>query len=85
MDYFLAHLSQRLIGEFKVYPWCASICLPVVHPLFTVLKHLLRNRWANQSQILCGAFFWVGVTKVSSRHLGHMTKIATTPIYGKNP
>ena len=28
---------------------------------------------------------WAGGTKVCSRHLGHMTKMATTPIYGKNP
>ena len=28
---------------------------------------------------------WDGGTKVYSRGLGHMTKVATTPIYGKNP
>ena len=28
---------------------------------------------------------WVGGTKVCSRHLGHMTKMAARPIYGKNP
>ena len=28
---------------------------------------------------------WVGGTKVCSRHLGHMTKMVATPIYGKNP
>ena len=28
---------------------------------------------------------WVGGTKVCSWHLGHMTKMAATPIYGKNP
>ena len=28
---------------------------------------------------------WVGGTKVCSWHLGHMTKIAAMPIYGKNP
>ena len=28
---------------------------------------------------------WVGGTKVCSGHLGHMTKMAATPIYGKNP
>ena len=28
---------------------------------------------------------WVGGTKVCSRHLGHMTKMAATPIYGKEP
>ena len=28
---------------------------------------------------------WVGGTVVCSRHLGHMTKMAAKPIYGKNP
>ena len=28
---------------------------------------------------------WIGGTKVYSRHLGHMTKMVATPIYGKNP
>ena len=27
----------------------------------------------------------MGETKFCSRHLGHMTKMAATPIYGKNP
>ena len=27
----------------------------------------------------------VGGTKVCSQHLGHMAKIAATPIYGTNP
>ena len=75
---FLAHLSRRLIGELIVYPWS-------VRRLSTMLKHLLlRNRLANQSQILCEPP-WVGGTKFCSRHLGHMTKMAATPIYGKNP
>ena len=43
-------LSQRLIGELIGYPWSG------VRPSsFTMLKNLLRNRFANQSQILCGA------------------------------
>ena len=50
---FLAHLSRRLIGELIGYSWSG------VRPsssLFTMLKDLLfRNRFANQSQILCGA------------------------------
>ena len=28
---------------------------------------------------------WVEGTKVCARHLGHMTKMADMPIYGKNP
>ena len=46
-------LGLRLIGELIVYPWSG------VHrrcPSSTMLKDLLlRNRFADQSQILCGA------------------------------
>ena len=54
---FLAHLSGRLIGELIVYPWsCVRRRLSVVRPSSTILKHLLlRNRLADQNQILCGA------------------------------
>ena len=52
----LAHLSRRLIGELIGYSWSgvrpSSV---VVRPSSTMLKDLLRNRFANQSQILCGA------------------------------
>ena len=55
---FLAHLSRRLIGELIVYQW-SGVCRPsVVRPSasFTMLKDLLlRNRWSDRSQILCGA------------------------------
>ena len=51
---FLAHLSQRLIGELIVYPWSgvrpAGVC-----PTHNFKHLLLRNCLANQSQILCGA------------------------------
>ena len=55
---FLAHLSQRLIGELIGYSWSAvrpsaSVVRPSVVNNFKRL--LLRNRWADQSQILCGA------------------------------
>ena len=53
----LAHLSQRLIGELIGYSWSgvrpASVRRPSVVNNFKRL--LLRNRWADQSQILCGA------------------------------
>ena len=61
---FLAHLSRRLTGELIVYPWSGVRRRPssvrpssvVRRPSFTMLKHLLlRNRLADQSQILCGA------------------------------
>ena len=51
--------------------------LSVVH----TFKHLLlQNRLANQSQN-CVEPLWVGGTKVCSRYLGHLTKMAATPIY----
>ena len=57
---FLAHLSRRLIGELIGYPWSGVRPSSVVRPSVVVVvnnfKHLLlRNRWADQSQILCGA------------------------------
>ena len=81
---FLAHLSQRLIGELTGYSWSG------VRPSSSVVNNfkrlLLRNRWADQSQ---AKFYveppWVGGTIFCSRHLGHVTKMAATPIYGKNP
>ena len=55
----LAHLSRRLIGELIVYQWSGVRPSSVVvrrRPSSTMLKHLLlRNRLADQSQILCGA------------------------------
>ena len=55
----LVHLSQRLIGELTGYSWSGvRPSIGVVRPsaLSTMLKGLLlRNRFANQSQILCGA------------------------------
>ena len=58
----------------------------MVHCPSTIFKDLfLQNRWVSQSQISCGASQWDGGTKVYSRGLGHMTKMAAMPIYGKNP
>ena len=84
---FLAHLSRRLIGELIVYPW-SGVRRPSsvgVRRLSTMLKHLLlRNRSADQAKFYVEPP-WVGGMKFCSRHLGHMTKMAATPIYGKNP
>ena len=86
---FLAHLSQRLIGELIVYQWSGvrspSVRLSVVRPSSTMLKDLLlRNRWAIKAKFYVEPP-WAGGTIFCSRHLGHMTKMAATPIYGKNP
>ena len=72
---FLAHLSQRLIGELIGYSWSG------VRPSVVVnnFKHLpFQNRLSDLGQILYGASLGRG-KKVCSRHLGHMTKMATTP------
>ena len=76
----LAHLSRRLIGELIVYPW-------------SVVRHRrpqCSNIFFSESAWPIEAKFyveppWLGGTKFCSRHLGHMTKMAATPIYGKNP
>ena len=76
---FLAHLSQRLIGDLIVYPVSLSLSSSS-----TIFKHLLlRNRLANQSKMLCGASLGRGI-KVCINGPGHVTKMAATPIYGKN-
>ena len=52
-----------------------------------IFKHLLLlNRLANQAQISCGVSLGrrEGGTKVYINGLGHMTKMATMPIYDKN-
>ena len=50
----LAHLSRRLIGVLIGYSWSVRRRRPSL--FFTMLKDLLlRNCWANHSQILCGA------------------------------
>ena len=75
---FLAHLSQRLIGELTGNSWSG------VRPSLTI-----SNIFSKTACLIKAKFYveppWVGGTKVCSRHLGHMTKMAATPIYGKNP
>ena len=44
----------------------------------------LRNHLANQSQILYVSFQELGNENLLTRG-GHITKMAATPIYGKNP
>ena len=88
---FLAHLSRRLIGELIVYQWSGVRRPSVVRP------SVVRRRRPQCSKIFFSEtagpieakFYveppWVGGTIFCSLHLGHMTKMAATPIYGKNP
>ena len=76
---FLANLSQRLIGELIVYPWSVVRRRPQCSNIF-----FSETSWPIKAKFYVEPP-WVGGTKFCSRHVGHMTKMAATPIYGKNP
>ena len=81
---FLAHLSQRLIGELIGYPWSG------VRPSSSsvVRRKQFQTSSPKTAWPIKVKFYveppWVGGTIFCSRHLGHMTKMAAMPIYGKN-
>ena len=85
----LAHLSQRLIGELIGYSWSGvrpSSSVGVVRRPSLTISNVFFSETAGPIK---AKFYveppWVGGTIFCSRHLGHMTKMAATPIYGKNP
>ena len=85
---FLAHLSRRLIGELIVYPW-SGVRRPSASVVVIRRPQCLNIFFSETAWPIKTKFYveppWVGGTKFCSRHLGHMTKMAATPIYGKNP
>ena len=85
--HFLAHLSRRLIGELIVYPWSG---VRRRRPSYVVRRPQCSDIFFSETTWPIEAKFyveppWVGGTIFCLRHLGHMTKMAATPIYGKNP
>ena len=81
---FLAHLSRRLIGELIVYQW-SGVRRPSVRRrpqcskiFFSKTAGPIKAKFYVEPPLVGGTIF-------CSRHLGHMTKMAATPIYGKNP
>ena len=81
----LAHLSRRLIGELIGYPWSGVRPSLVVHLRPQCSKIFFsETAWPIKAKFYVEPP-WVGRTIFCSRHLGHMTKMAATPIYGKNP
>ena len=79
--FFLAHLSRRLTGELIVYP-CSGVRRPssINSKIFFSettwpinLKFYVEPPWEGG----------IGGMKDCSRDLGHMTKMAATPIYSK--
>ena len=75
----LAHLSKRLIGELIVYP-CSGVC-----PSSSTISNIFSKTPCSIKAKLYAEPPWVGGTKFCSWHLGHITEMAATPIYGKNP
>ena len=85
---FLAHLSRRLIAPLSRRLICdligyshgpASVRRPS-----TMLKIFFsKTAWPIKAKFYVEPP-WVGGTKVCPQHLGHMTKMAATPIYDKN-
>ena len=90
----LAHLSQKIIGELIGYSWSGvRPSVGVVRPSESSVR---RSRpqcskifFFETALPIIAKFYvqppWVGGTISCSRHLGHMTKMAATPIYGKKP
>ena len=71
---FLAHLSQRS----GVRPSSVRPSLQCSNIFFSETTWPIKAKFYVEPP-------WVGGTKFCSRHVGHMTKMATMPIYGKNP
>ena len=74
-------------GELIVYPSSRR-------PSVGVRRRRRRSQWSKiffseTAGPIKAKFYveppWVGGMIFCSRHLGHMTKMAATPIYGKNP
>ena len=81
---FLAHLSRRLTGELIGYPLIRRPSSVVV-----VRPSTFSNIFSSETAWPINFKFyveppWEGGTKVCINGLGHMTKMATMPIYGKN-
>ena len=76
-------LNRRLIGELIVYS-CSGVRPSVRRTSSSTVSNIFFSETACRTK---AKFYveppWVGGTKVCSRHLDHMTKMAATPIYGK--
>ena len=72
---FLAHLSQRLIGELIGYPWSG-----VVRPFIFSNVFSSETAWPIKPKFYVEPP-WEGGTKVYINYPGHMTKMAAMPIY----
>ena len=75
---FLAHLSQRLIGELIEYSWSgvrqSSVRSQCSKIFFSETAGPIKAKFYVEPPWAGGMIFYL-------RHLGHMTKMAATPIY----
>ena len=83
---FLAHLSRGLTGELIGYPWMRRPSSSVVRRPSSTFSNIFSSdtTWPIKAKFYVEPP-WEGGTKVYINGLGHMTKMAATPIYGKNP
>ena len=84
-SFLLAHLSRRLTGELIEYPWIRR-----PSSSSSVRPFTFSDIFSSETDWPIKAKFyveppWEGGTKVYINGPGHMTKMAATPIYGKNP
>ena len=79
-EFFLAHLSRRLIDELIIWQGrCLYVCLSTFsNVFFSETAGPIEAKFHVEPP-------WDGGTKIYSRGLGHMTKMAAMLIYSKNP
>ena len=82
--FLLAHLSRRLTGELIGYPWIRRPSVGVVRPSTFSNIFSSETAWPIKAKFYVEPP-WEGGTKVYINYLGHMTKMAAMPMYGKNP
>ena len=81
---FLAHRSRRLTGELIGYPWIRRPSSVRRRPFTFSNVFSSETAWPIKAKFYVEPP-WEGGTKVYINGSRHMTKMAATPIYGKNP
>ena len=77
--------EPRLKGELIGYSWSVFRPSSVVCPSLKISNIFFSKSACPIKAKLFVERPWIGGTNVCSWHLGHMTKMAAMPIYGKKP
>ena len=84
---FLAHLSQRLIGELIGYPWSGvpRLSSSGIRRRPSTISNIFfsETTWPIEAKFYVQPS-WQGGNKVYINGPGHMTKMAAMPVYSKN-